>query len=322
MRKSAFVLLIVLLAAVIGPTVFVNAQQADQPKPDSEVAISHRKIPVIIQRVFLPSTSDDVPAEKVSARLDEASDYEPGDDVAATLIGAKLAGWAAGYEFLPVETVKAKAKPKDILDKTASDANEVLLIRVSTRTSNFGQGSIVFVMADVALLRRPSNEVITQAGFVAAAKIDPAKIEGDKVKADYWLKTVATIFAQEFDRKMLAKVQDIHDRKQIDDAISKLSEKSDVMPISVAVEQLEGTKDRKPELQIRSDIKGTAYLVPKEKGKARRWSLGGVGDVNVTLDPGDYLLHIDLLSVKSRASTLHRSELKVESSKLYKVATQ
>jgi len=239
------------LVAVVAVVLFVGANIGCSAEPaGSKGGDTVRKVPLIIGRVFLPDFTEEGAHGKPTERVAIETEYEPGDDVAACLIGAKLAGWAAGYEFLPVYELKKGEKARDIVSKLKTDSDVFVLVRVSTRTPNFGSGAMITVMGDAALYRKETMAPIESAGFVGVEKIDPKEIKGDKVHGEYWIKTVASQFASNFDHKFLVKMQTALDGKRIRQEVSDV-QASASGTLSPAIENLPGGDKRAPELEIK-----------------------------------------------------------------------
>lgn len=313
----------VLLTAVTGCLLGLTAAagQSQAPDKDAKPRADLRKIPLVVQRVFLPDfAKEETPKDKVIARLDSVTEYEPDADVTAAVTGAKLAGWAAGYEFTPVQALKKGEKPRDVIDKLSKDSDLVLLVRVSTRTANLGDVSIISVFADAALHRKPKLELITNGGLIAAEKIDPKQIKDDKVQGEYWLKMVSSAFARGFDEKVLGKVQNSLDSKEIADAIGRLRKASKPDSLKPSVKDLEGGAERAPQLTItgkKAGVEYTVYLDPKEKNSPRKWLVGGAMQVDTELKPGQYTLYMETPSEKPHESRVYRDEVRIEFKKRY-----
>ena len=88
------------------------------------------------------------------------------------LIGAKLAGWKTGYEFMPIYDLKKGEKAREVIEKISNNADSVLLIRVSTRTADFGNAVVLSVFADTALYQKMDLTPMLNAGFIGMEVID------------------------------------------------------------------------------------------------------------------------------------------------------
>ncbi len=285
-----------------------------------------RQVPLIIESVFLPDFTEEGAFGKPTERLDMATEYEDSDDVAACLIGAKVAGWAAGYEFMPAHALKKGEKPRDVMAALETDSNVFVLVRVSTRTVDLGQAAIITVLGDAALYQKKTMSPIASAGFQGVEKIDPKEIKGDKVRGEYWMKTVASQFARNFDEKFLEKMQTALDGKKLSEEVTALRASPGNMLKGPNVEVLPGGDQRDPELKITSakaDITAMAYLVSSDGKLCRRWFVGGAGEVDVVLKPGSYSLYVKTVAGKKPVSEqVSHAKFTVENKKRYSFGVQ
>ena len=281
-----------------------------------------RQVPLIIGRVFLPDFTEEGAHGKPTERLDTATEYEGGDDVGACLMGAKLAGWAAGYEFMPVHDLKKGEKPRDVMATVQTESDVFVLVRVSTRTGDFGSGTaMITVFGDATLYRRETMSPIVSAGFLGLERIDPKEIKGDKVHGEYWIKTVASQFARNFDEKFLAKMQAALDGKRILEEVAALQASAGGTIGSPTIEVLPGGDERAPALKIsmaKAGLTAEAYLVSNDGKLCRKWLVGGAGEVDVVLKPGNYSLYVKTIPEEEASShQVSHGKFKVEYKKRY-----
>jgi len=286
-----------------------------------------RQVPLIIGRVRLPEFTEEGARGKPTERLDMATEYEAGDDVGACLIGAKLAGWAAGYEFMPVHVLKKGEKPRDVMATVQTESDVFVLVRVNAWTFTLGPGTeTIFVFGDVALYRRETMSPIASAGFLGGEKVDPKEIKGDKVHGEYWIKTVASEFARNFDEKFLAKMQTALDGKRILEEVAALQASAGGAIGSPAIEVLPGGDERDPELKIsmaKAGLNAEVYLVSNDGKLCRKWLVGGAGEVDVVLKPGNYSLYVKTIPEEEASShQVSHGKFKVEYNKRYTFSIQ
>jgi hypothetical protein len=178
-------------------------------------------------------------------------------------------------------------------------------------------------MADAALYRKATMTPVVSAGFMGVAQVDPKEIKGDQVKGEYWIKTVASQFARNFDDRFLSKMQSALDGKTIRAEVSAL-QASPGGTLTPLVETLPGSDKRSPELKIGAANAGRtalAYLLSGDGDLCRRWIVGGLGEVDVVLNPGSYSLYVKQTSEKTdSAPRAMQCKLKVEYKKRYMVS--
>ena len=310
--------------------------QAKLPKVETETSNipQLRQIPLVVQRVFIPnigigekdiSASDSVAMLDNNAMLDIADTVEPDADVIATLIGAKQAGWTAGYEFMPAAEVKKGESPRTVIAKIETQSEYLLLVRVSTRLPDFGHGALIIVMADATLYRRSDLKPVFGRGFIGGGKVDAKEQTGNEVKGEYWMRTVAAAFARNFDQTVLAKMQTVFDRRQIDSEIMKMKQVTNAKPLTASVTDLGGGTNNLPQLNIvmgKAGLQVVAYLESKS-GENRKWQLGSNQEVDVHVTPGQYTIYTKLCSDQGQDSDRTcRSLLSIQYNKRYSLKVE
>ena len=309
-----------LLIKAVAALIAVGASSVYSEEPATESSGTLCQVPLIVGKVFLPDSTEEGARGKPTERLDMEIKYEPGDDVLACLLGAKTAGWTAGYEFLPAHDLKKGEKPRDIVPTLKSDSDVFVLLRVSTRTPDFGSGPIISVMADAALYRKDTMESIESAGFLNLQKADPKQVNGSKVNGEYWTQTVASLFASEFDKEFLSKMQSALDGKKIREEVSDLKESASGT-IAPSITVLQGSDERPPKLKIdtnKAGLTAEAYLVSGDEKVFRKWFVGSAGNIDADMEPGDYALYVRIKQEGSTSSqTKAQCTFKAENKKQY-----
>lgn len=274
-----------------------------------------RKIPLIIAREFLPDISDEGDYDTASERLDVVVELEPEGDVPAALIGAKLAGWAAGYEFIPVHCLRVGETPRDAIRKLPDGTDVVLLVRVSMRMFE----DAIFAMADATLYRRPDSGVLLSVGFLGTGLLDGKQISGGRVDGEYWLEAAGKAFAREFDPQVLGKIQHVLQKQEIVDTYVKLQQSANPIALEPSILPLEGGEERSPELHIIAiDGNGVVYLEQERESNLRRWLLGPAQEVDVNIKPGVYTILIETWSSEGAGQRrVYRSEMEIDYKKRY-----
>lgn len=320
MKQRSWVLLLVI--GVI--TCWANigcSKKSPGLNPDQRKPPNPKEIPLVMGRVLLPDFNERGAHGKPSERLDQNTEFAPADDVTACLTGAKLAGKAAGYEFNPVHILKEGERPRDVIGRMDTKSDLFLLVRVSSRTADFGKDTGIFVFGDAALYQKATMTPIVDAGFSGIEKADQTQITNGEVHEEYWAKTIATQFARNFDRKFLSKMQSAIDSQEITESIDRLSKVISPDLLTPSVFGLEGGEERKPEFSIMTSDTGTkaiAYLRSEDNNGNRRWTISKDHEVDVIAEQGKYTLYIEIFPEAEGSSLrVYCDQIQIEFKKRY-----
>ncbi len=161
-----------------------------------------RQVPLLVQRTHLPDFANEGVRDPPDTRLNVASPWEPDDDTAVAVRGAKQAAQAAGFEFEPVRVLQINEKPRDVVASLSKDSDVFLLVRISTRTAEIRTLSLLSVLADAALYRRADLKPLFSRGFLGVEKLQSTEMSREE-----WTRRAANLFSQEFREEVLPRMQ-------------------------------------------------------------------------------------------------------------------
>ena len=318
-----------------------------EEKNESGEASHLKRIPLVIKTLSLPRLGSLArPSKDPVLLLDDVVVLET-PDVLAVATGAKVAGWAAGYDFEPLVCLKKGEKAREAVGRLDSDSNVFLLLSVHIPNpwlveENIGlvhirydaalyqfhemnalflclhsQWMALFDVAKVKSANRNSTDDSLERVRVSEGHLSQEK--GRYVDRDYWKKITAETFAKFFDEDVLSRIQRALDGDEIARDIVELKAVSTAAPIVPSITALEGGEKKDPELKIAAttvDAQAVAYLEPKQGGLQRKW-LTSMG-VDSILEPGEYTIYFDTRTGKEEGrGQVYRQDLRIEYKKRY-----